>query len=56
MNTDLDVLVGPFCNLTGGSPLAVKSGKKKKKYGVTLDKLLFQKKKKKKKGRKESTP
>lgn len=39
MNPDLDVLVGPFCNLTGGSPLEVKS-EKKNEFRVTLDKLL----------------
>lgn len=43
MNTDLDVLVGPFCNLTGGSPLEEKS-EKKNEYRVTLDKLLKKKK------------
>lgn len=42
MNTDLDVLVGPFCNLTGGSPLEEKS--EKNEYRVTLDKLLKKKK------------
>lgn len=41
MNTDLDVLVSPFCNLTGGSPLEEKS--EKNEYRVTLDKLLKKK-------------
>lgn len=44
MNTDLDVLVGPFCNLTGGSPLEAKS-EKKNEHRVILDKLLKKKKK-----------
>lgn len=43
MNTDLDVLVGPSCSLTEGSPLEDKSEKKKNEYRVTLDKLLKKK-------------
>lgn len=42
MNTDLDVLFGPFCSLTGGSPLEAKSGRKNEQR-VTLDKLLKKK-------------
>ena len=39
MNTDLDVLFGPFCSMTGDSPLEAKS-EKKNEQRVTLDKLL----------------
>lgn len=47
MNTDLDVLVGPVCNLTGGKPIGSQvRGKKKNEYRVTLYKLLKKKKKK----------
>jgi len=42
MNTDLDVLFGPFCSLTGGNPLEAKSDKKDEQR-VTLDKLLLKK-------------
>lgn len=46
MNTDLDVLVGPVCNLTGGKPIGSQvRGKKKNEYRVTLYKLLKKKKK-----------